>query len=90
MDQNAKDATNLTAPEDPEVLAICERIGFGAVISSASRQWCRRDPVGGFIYTAWGLVTSALGSRRLEKDRHPWTCECAPCWQRSNVTGASD
>ena len=37
----------LGAPaEDPAVLALCLTHGFGAVMSSASRQWIARDPVG--------------------------------------------
>lgn len=40
--------TQIMAPEDPEVLALCERLGFGAVMDSAMRQWIRRDPVGAF------------------------------------------
>jgi hypothetical protein len=27
------------APEDPEVRALCERVGYGAVMDSAFRQW---------------------------------------------------
>jgi hypothetical protein len=35
-----------TPAEDAEVLALCEKYGFGAVMASASRQWRARDPVG--------------------------------------------
>lgn len=38
----------LHAAEDPEVLALCERIGYGAVMDSAARQWRRKDAVGAF------------------------------------------
>lgn len=41
-------AQRVKAPEDAEILAICERIGFGAVMDSASRQWILRDPIGAF------------------------------------------
>ncbi len=34
------------APEDPEVKAICERIGYGAVMDSAARQWAEKSPEG--------------------------------------------
>lgn len=39
----------IEAPEDPDVLALCERVGFGAVMDSAARQWQRRDPLGAFV-----------------------------------------
>ena len=32
-------AKNITAPEDPAVKSLCEFIGYGAVMDSASRQW---------------------------------------------------
>lgn len=35
-----------TTVEDGAVLALCEQWGFGAVMSSAARQWKERDPVG--------------------------------------------
>lgn len=39
----------IKAPEDREVLKLCLRIGFGAVIDSAARQWQLRDPMGAFV-----------------------------------------
>ena len=42
-------AEHIHAPEDPEILALCERLGFGAVMDSAARQWAIRDPVGAFF-----------------------------------------
>lgn len=38
--------TAVSAPEDAAVLRLCEQWGFGAVMSSAARQWRQRDPVG--------------------------------------------
>jgi len=29
----------ISAPEDPQILELCQRIGFGAVMDSAARQW---------------------------------------------------
>ncbi len=37
---------DLDAPEDPEIHGLCERLGYGAVIDSAARQWARKDPIG--------------------------------------------
>lgn len=37
----------IVAPEDPEVLALCKRHGFGAVMASAARQWARTESFGG-------------------------------------------
>lgn len=34
------------APEDAEVRNLCERVGYGAVMDSAARQWAAKDPVG--------------------------------------------
>jgi hypothetical protein len=36
----------IRAPEDPMILELCERIGYGAVMDSAARQWRLKDPVG--------------------------------------------
>jgi len=50
---------SIIAPEDAEVLALCERVGFGAVMDSAYRQWRRRDPMGAFLVgTCAGMVRS--------------------------------
>jgi hypothetical protein len=38
----------ISAPEDAEVKELCERIGYGAVMDSAARQWRKKDPVGAF------------------------------------------
>lgn len=35
-----------SAPEDDEVRALCEKYGYGAVMSSASTLWRQKDPVG--------------------------------------------
>lgn len=50
------------APEDAEVLALCQKWGFGAVLSSANRQWRERDPSGAISLgpcehvTVWGKI----------------------------------
>ena len=49
MLNNSKDRENLRAPEDEIVRKLCERIGYGAVMDSAARQWRRKDPVGSFV-----------------------------------------
>jgi hypothetical protein len=40
----------IKAPEDKEILAMCLKYGFGAVIDSAARQWQQRDDIGAFFY----------------------------------------
>ncbi len=40
------DAVN--APEDEEVRALCERVGYGAVMDAASRMWARKHLNGAF------------------------------------------
>lgn len=51
MDEEGERAQALQGhvPGDPEVLALCERVGFGAVIDSAARQWWLRDPLGAHL-----------------------------------------
>lgn len=49
MLNNSSDRENLRASEDDEVRSLCERIGYGAVMDSAARQWRKKDPVGAFV-----------------------------------------
>lgn len=37
------------APEDEVVRALCERIGYGAVMDAAARLWRQKDPCGAFV-----------------------------------------
>ena len=46
---DAIDRATMTVREDPEVLALCNRYGFGAVMDSASRQWIKKDNSGAFF-----------------------------------------
>ena len=39
----------IQAPEDAAVRALCERVGYGAVMDSAARQWRANDPQGAFL-----------------------------------------
>lgn len=50
-------AENIKAPEDAEIKKLCERIGYGAVMDSAARQWYLIDPVGCHTtYHCYGVV----------------------------------
>lgn len=50
MLHNAEErAERINAPEDAFIQELCERIGYGAVMDSASRLWMRKDPMGAFI-----------------------------------------
>lgn len=40
----------MTAPEDAEVEALCERCGYGAVMDAASRLWARKPHGSGAFY----------------------------------------
>lgn len=42
-------AGRINAPEDAEIEALCERIGYGAVMDAASRLWMRKEPSGAFL-----------------------------------------
>ena len=46
IDGHGTRATAIQAPEDAEVRALCERIGYGAVMDSAARQWFLKDKFG--------------------------------------------
>lgn len=48
MNESRRD---LNAPEDRMIKDLCERIGYGAVMDSAARQWQRKDN--------WGAHTTA-------------------------------
>lgn len=62
LDSSA-DRETLSAPEDELVEALCERIGYGAVMDSAARQWRRKDPVGAFLVgPCIGSVEAAVRS----------------------------
>jgi hypothetical protein len=52
----------IEAPEDAAVRALCERVGYGAVMDSAARQWRRQDPHGAFtVGPCVSSVRKALG-----------------------------
>ena len=54
-------AEYVIAPEDFAVRELCERVGFGAVMDSAARQWRAADSVGAFTTGATvGAVQDAL------------------------------
>ncbi len=57
-----------TAPEDMEIEALCLRLGFGAVLSSAARLWARRDDTGAFtLGHCRAIVGSALANHEIAK-----------------------
>ena len=61
MLNDSMDRENLRAPEDDEVLELCERIGYGAVMDSAARQWRRKDSIGAFVVgPCIGTIVSLL------------------------------
>ena len=60
-------AEQIQAPEDPEVLALCQRWGFGAVMDSACRQWYLIDPVGAHTKGhCFGTIDAVLGGKEGE------------------------
>lgn len=56
-------AERVHAPEDAEIEALCERIGYGAVMDAAMRLWLRKDRSGGafIIGGCEGTVRAILG-----------------------------
>ena len=68
MLNDSMDRENLRAPEDDEVLELCERIGYGAVMDSAARQWRRKDSIGAFVVgPCIGTIVSLLERGRYER-----------------------
>jgi hypothetical protein len=53
--------TEMDAPEDAAVRALCERVGYGAVMGAAARLWGRKDETGAFtVGPCRATVRSAL------------------------------
>ena len=62
---------HIHAPEDPMIKDLCERIGYGAVMDSASRQWMYKDPKSGaFIQACYGLFKIALDNTQATAEAH--------------------
>ncbi len=60
IDVEGVGARAINAPEDVEVKALCERIGYGAVMDSAARQWFLKDSVGALtVGPCAGLIRDA-------------------------------
>lgn len=58
-DGHGKRAEVIFAPEDREVEALCERIGYGATMDAAARLWFRKDPKGAFTVGPCALTVRA-------------------------------
>jgi len=62
-------APTINAPEDAEIEALCERIGYGAVMDAACRLWHRKDPVGSITMgpcavTVRAAIAKAYGEQK--------------------------
>ena len=71
IDASGVRAGAITAPEDVEVLAICERVGYGAVMDSAQRLWWQKDhdgclTVGPCAVTVRDALAAAKGGTDVE------------------------
>ena len=53
----------LGAPEDTEVRDLCERIGYGAVMDSAARQWFLKDNVGAFVIGSAAILARSVKAK---------------------------
>ena len=56
-------AIHICADEDDQIWHLCERIGYGAVMDSAARQWRRKDDKGAFLVGPCVLVAQLALSR---------------------------
>lgn len=62
IDYDGKRAEVIVAPEDHDVRALCERVGYGAVMDSAARQWFAKDSVGAHTAGPCAITVRALRS----------------------------
>lgn len=65
-DPEGRRAKGIVAPEDAEIKYLCERIGYGAVMDSAARQWRRKDPIG--AHTTGGSALTVKEALRLYRE----------------------
>jgi hypothetical protein len=49
MDVDGKRIVYIQAPEDVVVGALCEQVGYGAVMDAAARLWFKKDSHGAFL-----------------------------------------
>ena len=56
-------AEHISAPEDKRVEALCEEIGYGAVMDAAARLWARKDSLGALY-----IAGECLSCRDLETE----------------------
>lgn len=62
---------HIHASEDPMIKYLCERIGYGAVMDSASRQWMDKEPKSGvFIQACYGLFKISLDKTQTTAEAH--------------------
>lgn len=63
-DPEGRRAKYIRAPEDPEIEALCERLGYGATMDAAARLWRRKDPIGahttGPTAAMWAAALAAI------------------------------
>ena len=63
---DAQARRDMNAPEDAAVEALCERIGYGAVMSAASRLWLRKVGGGAFVVgPCYDTLAAALGEEPI-------------------------
>lgn len=67
---DAIERSSMTVREDPEVLALCNRYGFGAVMDSTSRQWVKKDNSGAFFIGGCVGDTSARAALSTQEKAH--------------------
>jgi len=65
-DQRAK----VKAPEDKEIFELCERLGYGAVMDSAGRQWRKKSGIAAHaVGSCIGSIEAALAAYDAEEKR---------------------
>lgn len=57
----------LALPEDPPVLELCERHGYGAVMDSAARQWRAKTESGGRLCVPGASHTTGPAVASVER-----------------------
>lgn len=61
---------HIHASEDPMIKDLCERIGYGAVMDSASRQWMDKDPFRADVTACLGLLKPILYRTQTTAEAH--------------------
>ena len=62
----------INAPEDEYIRALCEQLGYGAVMDSAMRSWLKKGGGGAFIIGgSYDVIAHLIGERLWDSRPSP-------------------